>query len=74
MLREMLRLRLVSGLGADLDKVDFPTVWNELCVSHYHGEDTSTFGTVWPLLRRRRNSALQHFGVLVPRSAQSGSN
>src|SRR5712671_5290553 len=37
MLREMLRLRLVSGLNADLDKVDFPTVWHELCTSHYHG-------------------------------------
>jgi hypothetical protein len=43
MLREMLRLRLVSGLNADLDKVDFPTVWHELCTSHYHGEDTSTY-------------------------------
>jgi hypothetical protein len=43
MLREMLRLRLVTGLNADLDKVDFPTVWHELCTSHYHGEDTSTY-------------------------------
>jgi hypothetical protein len=42
MLREMLRLRLVLGLGADLDKVNFQAVWHELCVSHYRGEDTST--------------------------------
>jgi hypothetical protein len=42
MLREMLRLRLVRGLGADLNKVNFQAVWHELCVSHYRGEDTST--------------------------------
>jgi hypothetical protein len=53
MLREMLRLRLVSGLGADLNKVDFPTVWHELCASHYHGEDTSTYLIDRSLMRPR---------------------
>jgi hypothetical protein len=53
MLREMLRLRLVSGLGADLDKVDFPTVWHELCASHYQGEDTSTYLINRSLMRPR---------------------
>ena len=53
MLREMLRLRLVSGLNADLDKVDFPTVWHELCTSHYRGEDTSTYLINHSLMRPR---------------------
>jgi hypothetical protein len=53
MLREMLRLRLVSGLNADLDKVDFSTVWHELCTSHYHGEDTSTYLINRSLMRPR---------------------
>jgi hypothetical protein len=53
MLREMLRLRLVLGLGADLDKVNFQTVWHELCVSHYRGEDTSTYLIHRSLMRPR---------------------
>jgi hypothetical protein len=53
MLREMLRLRLVSGLNADLDKVDFSTVWHELCTSHYRGEDTSTYLINRSLMRPR---------------------
>jgi hypothetical protein len=53
MLREMLRLRLVSGLKADLDKVDFQTVWHELCASHYRGEDTSSYLIDRSLMRPR---------------------
>jgi len=53
MLREMLRLRLVLGLGADLDKVNFQAVWHELCVSHYRGEDTSTYLINRSLMRPR---------------------
>ena len=53
MLREMLRLRLVLGLGADLDKVNFQAVWHELCVSHYRGEDTSTYLINCSLMRPR---------------------
>ena len=43
MLREMLRLRLVSGMHGDLDEMDFQTVWHELCSSHYRGEETSSY-------------------------------
>jgi hypothetical protein len=53
MLREMLRLRLVSGMHADLNKVDFHTVWHELCVSHYEGEDTSSYLIQRSLMRPR---------------------
>ena len=53
MLREMLRLRLVLGLGADLDKVSFQAVWHELCVSHYRGEDTSSYLINRSLMRPR---------------------
>jgi hypothetical protein len=45
MLREMLRLRLVSGMHADLNKVDFYAIWHELCVSHYKGEDEAIGAT-----------------------------
>ena len=53
LLREMLRLRLVSGLNADLNKVDFQTVWHELCASHYRGEDTSAYLIDRSLMRPR---------------------
>ena len=53
MLREMLRLRLVSGLNADLEKVDFKAVWHELCVSHYRGEETSSYLIDRSLMRPR---------------------
>jgi len=53
MLREMLRLRLVSGLQGDLEKVDFRTVWHELCASHYRGEETSAYLIDRSLMRPR---------------------
>jgi len=53
MLREMLRLRLVSGLKADLTKVDFSAVWHELCTSHYRGEETSAYLVSRSLMRPR---------------------
>jgi hypothetical protein len=53
MLREMLRLRLVSGLNANLDKVDFQTIWHELCASHYRGEETSAYLIDRSLMRPR---------------------
>ena len=55
MLREMLRLRFVSGLNADLDKVDFPTVWHELCTSHYRGEELRATYLINHSLMRPRN-------------------
>lgn len=53
MLREMLRLRLVSGLHADFEKVDFQAVWHEICASHHHGEETSAYLINRSLMRPR---------------------
>ena len=53
MLREMLRLRLVSGLNREFEKLDFPTVWHELCASHYRGEETSAYLIDRSLMRPR---------------------
>ena len=53
MLREMLRLRLVSGMRGDLDEMDFQAVWHELCSSHYRGEETSSYLIDRSLMRPR---------------------
>lgn len=53
MLREMLRLRLVSGLEGDMNRVDFLTVWRELCASHHNGEETSAYLIDRSLMRPR---------------------
>ncbi len=53
MLREMLRLRLVSGMQGNLDEMDFQTVWYELCASHYRGEETSAYLIDRSLMRPR---------------------
>jgi hypothetical protein len=53
MLREMLRLRLVNGMKDKLDKYDFNTVWRELCLSHYLGEETSSYMIERSLMRPR---------------------
>jgi hypothetical protein len=53
MLREMLRLRLVSGMRADHSDASFHDVWHELCVSHYRGEDTSSYFIRRTLMRPR---------------------
>jgi len=53
LLREMLRLRLVSGLHGDLERVDFETVWHELCASHYEGEESSAYLINRSLMRPR---------------------
>lgn len=41
MLREMLRLRLVSNLSEAQRGTDFFTIWRQLCESHYEGEESS---------------------------------
>jgi hypothetical protein len=51
-LREMLRLRLVSGLGAP-ETTPFEKIWREVCVSHYRGEETSSFIIDRSLMRPR---------------------
>lgn len=53
MLREMLRLRLVSGMNGDLGKVSFNDVWHVLCTSHYHGEASSAYLIDRTLMRPR---------------------
>jgi hypothetical protein len=53
MLREMLRLRLVSGLEGDINRIDFFTVWHELCASHYEGEESSAHLLDRSLMRPR---------------------
>ena len=51
MLREMLRRRLVQN-GYDLD-TEFGRIWNTLCISHYHAEDTSQYMIDRCLMRPR---------------------
>jgi hypothetical protein len=53
LLLEMLRLRLVSALNGKADNMDFSQIWRSLCVSHYHGEETSTYMIERCLMRPR---------------------
>ncbi|MCK0197397.1 hypothetical protein MWN34_10780 [Ancylobacter sp. 6x-1] len=53
MLREMLRLRLVSGLDGKAAEVSFEQIWPTICTSHYHGEESSTFIIDRSLMRPR---------------------
>jgi hypothetical protein len=53
MLREMLRLRLVSGTKGKFKSYDFHTIWRELCVSHHLGEETSAYMIDRSLMRPR---------------------
>jgi hypothetical protein len=51
-LREMLRLRLVSGLHADKN-LSFEKIWPQVCVSHFHGEESASFIIDHSLMRPR---------------------
>lgn len=53
MLREMLRLRLVSSIEGIDSHVSFDKIWRSICVSHYHGEDTSAYFIERSLMRPR---------------------
>lgn len=53
LLREMLRLRLVSGLDTRAEKVSFEQIWPTICTSHYRGEESSTFIVDRSLMRPR---------------------
>ncbi len=53
MLREMLRLRLVSNLPEEDQKADFFTIWRRLCDTHYAGEESSAYLTERSLMRPR---------------------
>lgn len=53
MLRELLRLRLASGLGHAATGLTFEQIWHKLCVSHYKGEETSSYIIERALMRPR---------------------
>lgn len=53
MLRELLRLRLASGLGERAHDLSFEQIWHKLCVSHYKGEETSSYIIERALMRPR---------------------
>jgi len=55
MLRELLRLRLVSGLELEEENpnISFEQIWPRLCVSHFKGEETSSYIIERALMRPR---------------------
>ena len=53
MLREMLRLRLVSGIQGVDSAVTFEQVWRTICVSHYRGEDVAAYFIERSMMRPR---------------------
>jgi hypothetical protein len=53
LLREMLRLRLVSALDGRAKNMDFNQIWPHFCVSHFHGEETSAYMIDRSLMRPR---------------------
>lgn len=53
MLRELLRLRLISGLPSGSEKLAFDQIWPQLCISHYKGEETSAYIIERSLMRPR---------------------
>ena len=52
LLKEMLRLRLISGLGLDKN-LTFEKIWPKVCVSHYEGDESSMFIIERSLMRPR---------------------
>lgn len=53
MLREMLRLRLVSGIDSIDENVSFDQVWRDICISHYRGEESAAYMIERSLMRPR---------------------
>jgi hypothetical protein len=53
MLRELLRLRFVASLPKESIDLNFEQIWRTLCVSHYKGEETSTYVIDRSLMRPR---------------------
>ena len=52
LLREMLRLRLVSGMKGG-NEPDFARLWRQICVTHCGGEETSAYMIERSLMRPR---------------------
>jgi hypothetical protein len=53
MLREILRLRLVASLPNESHDLEFSQIWPQLCISHYKGEETSSYIIERALMRPR---------------------
>lgn len=53
MLRELLRLRLVSNLNSDYRDATFSQIWSTICVSHVFGEESFSFMIERSLMRPR---------------------
>jgi hypothetical protein len=53
LLREMLRLRLVSGMAVESRDIAFEELWPRICVSHCRGEETSSYFIERSLMRPR---------------------
>lgn len=53
LLREMLRLRLVSQLDEGQTETPFDVIWRTVCVSHYRGEESSGYLIEHSLMRPR---------------------
>jgi hypothetical protein len=53
MLRELLRLRLISGLPTASGMLAFDKIWPQICISHYKGEETSAYIIERSLMRPR---------------------
>ncbi|MEQ1536155.1 MAG: hypothetical protein ABL923_09785 [Burkholderiaceae bacterium] len=53
LLRELLRLRLVAGLPSESSDLSFEQIWPKLCISHYKGEETSSYIIERALMRPR---------------------
>jgi len=53
LLREMLRLRLVSARDAKTREAPFEQIWPTFCVSHYYGEESADYLIERSLMRPR---------------------
>ena len=53
LLREMLRLRLVSAFDAKARDFRFEQIWPTFCVSHYHGDESADYLIERSLMRPR---------------------
>lgn len=53
LLREMLRLRLVSGFDSRAADMTFDQIWHTVCASHVRGEESSSYIIARSLMRPR---------------------
>lgn len=53
LLRELLRLRLISSLGAEFEEASFTDIWAAISESHVFGEEASSFLIERSLMRPR---------------------